>query len=45
MGLAEEVRTALDSYIALLQRDADELRKLATRLKQDLAEDFRVGRE
>ncbi len=43
--LADEVRTALDSYIALLQHDAGELGKLATRLKQDLAEDLRAARE
>ena len=43
--LAREVRTALDSYVALLEQDAGELGKLAATLTQDLADDFRIARE
>jgi hypothetical protein len=42
--LAEEVRSALDSYVALLTRDEPEHRRLAASLTRDLAEDFRAAR-
>lgn len=38
--LATEVRTALESYVAVLKRDGAERQKLADMLKQDLEEDL-----
>jgi hypothetical protein len=42
--LAEEVSSALDSYVDLLRRDNAERKKLAERLREDLSKDFRVAR-
>lgn len=41
--LGNEVRSALDSFVALLQRDEVERTALADALKRDLSEDFRVA--
>jgi hypothetical protein len=42
--LAEEVSSALASYVDLLQRDDTERKKLAKRLGEDLVKDFRAAR-
>lgn len=42
--LAVELCAALDSYVKLLTFSARERKKLASTLRQDLAEDFRVSR-
>jgi hypothetical protein len=41
--LAEEVSSALDSYVDLLRRDEAERQKLATTLRKELYEDFGVA--
>ena len=40
--LGAEVQSALDAYVALAARDDAERRKLATALRQDLEDDFRL---
>ena len=44
MCLAEEVRAALDSYIAFLGRVDNERRRLVDALRQDYSDDFRMAR-
>lgn len=41
LHLAEEVRSALDSYVTLLETDERSREALARRLEEDLAQDFR----